>query len=368
MATAPTTWNTAVTRVAPNSLLISGYPLEELIEHCDLAEIAHLLVAGELPSAEALAADRALMISAARLPAPPMPVFEGEDISQALAKCMLLDKPLHDINAKAEGGRVHKTMFALGRMARYLALLLGHEAALDAAGEDEPFALLLSRVVTGKSVADPARARMLEAMVVASVDHGVTPPSAQATILASSVRGTFEMCVANGIGAITDVHGGAGQMAADFFLTCATKAQAEHLEVAEATRLRVAEATAAGYKIKGLGHRVHSEDPRRTVLWNLVESLELAGPCVGVSRVVGDIFAAIKGRKLPINVDGVIGAIVADLGVPTSLAKALFVYGRVAGLAAHHFEEISTQSEMRRINFSDAAYSGPELRHYPTGH
>ncbi len=358
-------WNTAVTRVAPNSLLISGYPLEELIANCDLAEIAHLLVDGELPSAEALAADRALMLDAAAQAAPPVPVFPGEDISQALAKCLLMDKPLHDIDEKAEGGCVQKTMFALGRFARYLALLLDHEAALDAATPDEDFASILFRVVTGEVTVDPARARMLEAMVVASVDHGVTPPSAQATILASSVRGTYEMCVANGIGAITDVHGGAGQMAADFFLTCAAKAQADNLELDEAVKANVAEAVAARKRIKGLGHRVHSQDPRRTVLWDLVEAQGLSGSCVAVSRIIGDIFAAMKGRNLPINVDGVIGAIVADLGVPTSLAKALFVYGRVAGLSAHHFEEVATQRQMRRINFSDAVYTGTELRHYP---
>ena len=365
MANPNKSWATAVTRVAPNSLLISGYPLEELIENCDLAEIAHVLVAGELPSADELAADRALILSAAAMPAPPVPVFEGEDISQALAKCLLMDKPLHDIDENAEGGKAEKTMFALGRFARYLGLLLGHEAALDAATPEDDFAAILFRVVTGEATVDANRARMLEAMVVACVDHGVTPPSAQATILASSVRGTYEMCVANGIGAITDVHGGAGQMAADFFLTCAAKAQADNIEVAAATEAKVAEAVAAKKRIKGLGHRVHSEDPRRTVLWNQVETLGLAGPCVGVSRVVGGIFASIKGRNLPINVDGVIGAIVADLGVPTSLAKALFVYGRVAGLSAHHFEEVATQRQMRRIVFSDAVYNGPELRHYP---
>ncbi len=83
-----------------------------------------------------------------------------------------------------------------------------------------------------------------------------------------------------------------------------------------------------------------------------------------MSRIVGETFFKIRGKNLPINVDGVIGAIVADLGIPSSLAKALFVYGRVAGLSAHHYEEISTQRPMRRINFSEAVYQGKDLRHY----
>jgi len=69
--------------------------------------------------------------------------------------------------------------------------------------------------------------------------------------------------------------------------------------------------------------------------------------------------------SLPINVDGVIGAIVADMGLPVDLAKALFVYGRVAGLSAHYFEEIASQPQMRRINFADAVYKGKATREFP---
>jgi citrate synthase len=69
--------------------------------------------------------------------------------------------------------------------------------------------------------------------------------------------------------------------------------------------------------------------------------------------------------NLPINVDGVIGGIVADMGLNPSIAKALFIYGRLAGLSAHYFEEISSQPVMRRINFSEAVYRGKEPRQIP---
>jgi citryl-CoA lyase len=73
----------------------------------------------------------------------------------------------------------------------------------------------------------------------------------------------------------------------------------------------------------------------------------------------------VKGKTLPINVDGVIGAIIADMGLDIDLAKALFVYGRVAGLSAHYFEEISTQKQMRRIDFSAFVYEGKAPRSFP---
>jgi citrate synthase len=202
-------------------------------------------------------------------------------------------------------------------------------------------------------------------MVVASVDHGVTPPSAQATVIAASVRAAYEMAVASGVGAITDVHGGAGAKAAAFFKQCVAKADEGGIELEKATHAMLTDYMRRGQRVEGLGHRVHTQDPRRDVLWKMADENGLAGPCVAISKIVGDLFEKVRGMSLPINVDGVIGAIVADMGLPTDLAKALFVYGRVAGLSAHYFEEIASQSPMRRINFADAVYKGKTLREFP---
>ncbi len=358
-------WGTLVTRVAPNSLLISGYPLEQIVEKASLLQVGHLLIKLELPSTSVLAAHEKLACKAAQVPAPPVDRLGDEDVSATLAKCFLMDDALAEVSQKGKDGPVGKTIFALGRYARYLAKILGTEAALNGAAADEPFSGLIYRAVTGENTFDANRARMIEAMIVASVDHGVTPPSAQATCIAASVRAGYHMAVASGVGAITDVHGGAGAKAAAFFSQCAAKAKADGIDQADATLALLAEYMQTGKRIEGLGHRVHTEDPRRNVLWKLSEDTQLAGPCVGISRIVGDLFERVRGMSLPINVDGVIGAIVADMDLSTDLAKALFVYGRVAGLSAHYFEEIASQTQMRRINFAQAAYKGKALRDFP---
>ena len=113
--------------------------------------------------------------------APPVEQFAGEDISQALAKSFLMDKELVLMPEKGKDGPVNKTIFALGRFARYLAHLIGTEEALDTTTLKEPFANVIYRTVSGEEKVNPKRARMVEAMVTACVDHGVTPPSAQAT-------------------------------------------------------------------------------------------------------------------------------------------------------------------------------------------
>jgi citrate synthase len=358
-------WGTIVTKVAPNSLLISGYKLEEIIARSTLLETAHLLVKGELPAKKALDAHHQAAVKAALLPAPPVERAEGEDISKTLAKCLLMDEQLAAVPETGKDGPVHKTVFALGRVARYLAKVLGNESALDKAKAGEPFANIIYRAVTGQAEVDPKRAQMTAAMVVASVDHGVTPPSAQACIIASSVRAAYEVAVASGVGAITDVHGGAGAKAAAFFRQCAAKANEEGTDPAKATHAMLTDYMRRGQRIEGLGHRVHTEDPRRNVLWDMAEASGLAGPCVAISKIVGELFEKVRGMSLPINVDGVIGAIVADMDLPTDLAKALFVYGRVAGLSAHYFEEIASQAPMRRINFAEAVYKGKPVREFP---
>ena len=58
------------------------------------------------------------------------------------------------------------------------------------------------------------------------------------------------------------------------------------------------------------------------------------------------------------NVDGVIGAIVADMGLPSIVATLVFILGRVAGLSAHYFEEVNTFPPMRWIHFAEAVYVG----------
>ena len=86
---------------------------------------------------------------------------------------------------------------------------------------------------------------------------------------------------------------------------------------------------------------------------------------MGSEMCIRDRLKAVRGINLPVNVDGVIGAIIADMNLDPKLAKALFIYGRVAGLSAHYFEEITTQPPMRRINFGEAVYRGVEEREYP---
>jgi len=353
---------TLITEVKPNNLMISGYPLQEIIGNKGLLDVTSLLIEGEFANPESLEELRKIALQGALESKPSILRYEGEDISQTLARALICDKTLGAFPQKGRTGPTRKTAFALGRVGRYLASILETTAALDGLTEKSSFIELMYRTITGDVVFDQRKGKLIEAMSVASVDHGVTPPSAQVAIISASTRVDYSVSVASGIGAITDVHGGAGAKAALFFSQCVSRSKKEKIDIKEATEKEVSEYIRTGRRIEGLGHRIHTQDPRRDVLWKLSEAAGVSGDNVAVSKIVSQVFKQVRGMELPINVDGVIGSIVADMGLNPVAAKALFIWGRVAGLSAHYFEEILSQPEMRTINFAQAVYKGKPQR------
>ena len=360
-----TGWGTLITKVEPNNLMISGYPLQDIVKHKGFLETAYLLVKGEFPDKKSLEDIRKIAISAAKMPAPEVKRLKDEDISKTLVKYLVIDEKIAEFQGVGLNKNVEKTAFAIGRVARYLGGALGNEKVLETIKENEPFSYVMYRAITGNAKVDEKHSKMIEAMITACVDHGVTPPSAQATLIAASTRAPYEIAIAHGVGAITDVHGGAGAKAARFFGECISKSKQEKISLDKAARNLMREYIKSGRRIEGMGHRVHNKDPRRDVLWDFADQTGVAGEHVKLSKMATEIFAQARGMTLPINVDGVIGSIVADIGLDPSIAKALFIYGRVAGLSAHYFEEIMSQPRMRRINFAEAIYKGKELRKVP---
>lgn len=118
---------------------------------------------------------------------------------------------------------------------------------------------------------------------------------------------------------------------------------------------------ATGERISGFGHRIHTKDPRTVKLFELAGEAGLtggAGTYVGAARAVERAFAAI-GKPLPINVDGAIGAILADLGMDPKVFNGIFMIARTPGLVAHVIEEQTREKPMRRIDPVNHAYDGP---------
>ena len=82
------------------------------------------------------------------------------------------------------------------------------------------------------------------------------------------------------------------------------------------------------------------------------------------ARAVEKAFADAK-KSLLINVDGAIGAILADLGMPPTAFNGIFMIARTPGLIAHVIEEQTRERPMRRIDPVNHGYDGPPARSLP---
>lgn len=205
-----------------------------------------------------------------------------------------------------------------------------------------------------------AERRVIDAILIASADHGPGSPSAAAMrTVATGNRAAPEAAIAAGVLAIGDAHGGAGLACLELITRGVDFVKRQGLTMDAAARRIVEEETSAGRRLPGLGHRAHTTDPRTAVLFGLMEGAKLAGAGVEFARAL-EKAAAHAIKPLPINVDGAIAAVLYDLGFPPAMAKLIFIIGRVSGLSAQLIEEYTRERPMRiKIPFF---YDGPKPR------
>ncbi len=215
-------------------------------------------------------------------------------------------------------------------------------------------------ILTGK-MPDERVGRLMDAILVSSIDHGATPPSCLAARTVASTGASLSQSVAAGIASINRHHGGAIEDCARYLGVLLARARDEKRAIDAVATDEVARVKSTGDRISGFGHRVHTKDPRTARLFELAAEAGLrdaAGTHIGAARAVERAFAAI-GKPLPINVDGAIGSILADLGMDPRVFNGIFMIARTPGLVAHVTEEQTRERPMRRIDPVNHAYDGP---------
>ena len=201
--------------------------------------------------------------------------------------------------------------------------------------------------------------KMIDAILTASIDHGVTPPSAMASRVVASGGVPLPTAVAAGVLSIGDAHGGAIEKGAKLFQESVARMKNEGKTVEEMAKIVVNESKEQKKRILGFGHRVHTSDPRQKRLYSLAEELKIARDHLALSKAIEVELEKSTGKKLPINVDGAIAAIVSDMGFDWRLGKGFFLLGRVAGLTAQVYEEQTREKPMRKMFSVDCDYDGP---------
>jgi citrate synthase len=213
----------------------------------------------------------------------------------------------------------------------------------------------------------PAIGKLFGAVLVASLDHGATPPSTIAARNVATTGAPLRDAVAAGVMGFGAYHGGDIEPSMRF-LQEGLALRRSGASYEEAARAILAKRTNPASPPPGFGHRVHSRDPRAARLMQLTHELELDGEHCHLLRVLERIVSQTTDyaqHPLPLNLDGAIAAVCGDLGFEPEIANGLFIVARVPGLLAHAAEEQARQSRMRQIDPADHVYDGPGRRRLP---
>ncbi len=192
-------------------------------------------------------------------------------------------------------------------------------------------------------------ARLLEAILISVIDHGVKPPSTISAVTVANTGASLNSAVAAGILAINEYHGGAIEESM-MAISEAVKIQEKGLDKTQSAEKLVDEYKSKGLRISGFGHRFHGDDPRTVKLFELAESLDVAGKYVEQAKVIEQVLSNKTEKKLPINADGAIAALLCEMDFPPKVANGIFMIARVPGLVAHAVEEQKNNPPMRTVD------------------
>lgn len=193
--------------------------------------------------------------------------------------------------------------------------------------------------------------QIFEAMLVACVDHGVGVASAQAARYVASTGNELNAALAAGILALGKLHGGAATPAALIFKEITEQdlsAQEFALKARQEKR-----------RVPGFGHKVLKRgDGRVKTLIAKARELGFGGKYLDFALELEKELTAAVGKSLPLNIDGLLGALTLELGLAPELANAIFLLSRATGLIAHALEEQAEGPGVRRLGPDQYKYIG----------
>jgi citrate synthase len=213
-----------------------------------------------------------------------------------------------------------------------------------------------------------AQAGLLEAALVASVDHGPHAPSIAIARMAITCGVDLNNAMASGINVLGDVHGGPGQQCMELYAQIhAALSEAADLSTVVDAELETFIAR-HGKIVPGFGHRFHPVDPRVAPLLAMVDQAAQSGEVSGIHARIGrEVEAALRrrtGKSIPMNIDGVTAVFFSELGFPPPMGRGLFILSRSVGILAHAWEQMQRGERIKGPMPKEIpyTYSGPEPR------
>lgn len=195
---------------------------------------------------------------------------------------------------------------------------------------------------------------LADAVLVAIAEHGLVPSVVAARMTYAAAPEAFQGAVAAGLLGCGSVVLGSAELAGRML--------ASLVESGEPPANAVARLRAEKKAIPGFGHPLHAGgDPRADLLLKLAAEKGADRAHVAMLRAIEAAIPDVLGRRLPINVNGAIPAVMLDAGFPLEALKGISLLARTASLIGHLQEE--TERPIGFILSGEAAaaidYDGP---------
>ena len=225
----------------------------------------------------------------------------------------------------------------LGHAERDRVLVRGHDLTGELLGATT-FTEMVGLILLGRRPA-AGEARMLDALLVVLVEHGLVKPVVAARFVYSNAPESLQAAVAASLLGAGSRHLGSSEWCARILQEAIATAAGEDPE-ATATRI-VDEHDARRERIPGIGHRTHPDgDPRAVRLFELARETGTYGTHAALLEIVARLAGERRGRPLPVNVTGAIAAIASDIGFRWEITRAFALIGRTLGALGHIQEEM----------------------------
>ncbi len=329
-----------------------GYPIEELAEHCDYLDVAHLLMHGELPNVaekkqfsdtitgETLLHDQLKYIFRGfRRDAHPMAVMVGVvgSLSAFYFDSMDILNPkhreisAHRLLAKVPTIAAWSYKYNLGQPFMYPQNHLNYA---------ENFMYMMFATPAEEYIPNPVLAKAFERILILHADHEQNASTSTVRLVGSSGANPYA-CISAGIASLWGpAHGGANE---------ATLNMLE--EIGDVSRIgefiNRAKDKSDSFRLMGFGHRVYRNmDPRAAIMRKTChEVLDVLGlnndPMFKLALALEKIALEDEyfvTRKLYPNVDFYSGIVMRAMGIPNSMFTAIFALARTAGWVAQWSE------------------------------
>ena len=356
-------------------LLHRGYAIGELAEQSTFMEVCHLLLNGELPTEDEIAAftgtitrhtmvheQLATFFRGFRRDAHPMAIMCG--VVGALSAFYHDSTDVHDpVQRTIASHRLIAKMPTLAAMAYKYSLgqpFLYPDNSLSYTGN---FLRMTFGVPAEPYVVNPVIERAMDRIFILHADHEQNASTSTVRLAGSSGANPFA-CIAAGIACLWGpAHGGANEAALNMLREIGTPDRIPEF-------IARAKDKNDPFRLMGFGHRVYKNyDPRATVMQQTVrevfKELNVSDPVFDVALQLEELALNdpyFVEKKLFPNVDFYSGVILSAIGFPTSMFTVLFALARTVGWVAQWNEMITDPDQ--KIGRPRQLYAGPAQREY----